>query len=85
MTVVYDIERVEVDQSLQDLQSDLFAIGYVTYLAPTDAQVIAEADEFSFIRCGCGGRVFPVGFRRDDTSYRAFAICASCDRVVEEL
>lgn len=55
--------------------------GYCSHLAPIDAEVIVHSDQ----RCQCGHPSFPIGMRRKDGSYRAFAICGACYRVVFEL
>ncbi len=77
-----DVDDV-VGVALSWLTDELCARGYVNYIAPIDADVICHYTEL-----GCPDDeypVFPVGFRRKDDSYRAFAVCGVCYRVVFEL
>lgn len=85
MKAVDDMQRIDLDYPiglpLFELVDQLALRGYCSRISPIDAQVIFESDE----RCECGHPVFPIGMQRNDESYRAFAICGSCYRVVFEL
>lgn len=76
---VFDDQEI-IGMPLFYLVDQLGARGYCSDLSPIDAQVIVESQ----CRCDCEHPSFPVGMRRGE-SYRAFAICGSCYRVVFEL